>query len=226
MMIKRYLAIILTVTVGIILYIKLPVWGFNTNKVVIIDAGHGGIDPGAIGRDGTIEKDINLNIAQKLKGYLEDAGYTCIMIREIDEGLYSEYGRIRDKKNEDLRNRKQFIKKYKADLFISIHLNFFPESQYYGAQVFYPKNDTESEKIAKLIQQELIKTLNRGNKREAKGTNDIYVIRDNQIPSILIECGFLSNYEEEQLLKSEIYQNKIAWAIFKGISAYYLGNSK
>ncbi|MBZ4663327.1 MAG: N-acetylmuramoyl-L-alanine amidase [Caloramator sp.] len=225
-MIKRYLAIILTVTIGIILYIKLPVWGFNTNKVVIIDAGHGGIDPGAIGRDGTIEKDINLNIAQKLKGYLEDAGYTCVMIREIDEGLYSEYGRIRDKKNEDLRNRKQFIKKYKADLFVSIHLNFFPESQYYGAQVFYPKNDTESEKIAKLIQQELIKTLNRGNKREAKGTNDIYVIRDNQIPSILIECGFLSNYEEEQLLKSEIYQNKIAWAIFKGISSYYLGNSK
>ncbi|SHE72060.1 MULTISPECIES: N-acetylmuramoyl-L-alanine amidase CwlD [Caloramator] len=225
-MLKRYIALIIVITIGIVLYIKLPVLGFNTNKVVIIDAGHGGIDPGAIGRDGTIEKDINLNIAQKLKGYLEDAGYTCIMIREIDEGLYSEYGRIRDKKNEDLRNRKQFIKKYKADLFISIHLNFFPESQYYGAQVFYPKNDTESEKIAKLIQQELIKTLNRGNKREAKGTNDIYVIRDNQIPSILIECGFLSNYEEEQLLKSEIYQNKIAWAIFKGISSYYLGNSK
>ncbi|MCX7694324.1 MAG: N-acetylmuramoyl-L-alanine amidase CwlD [Caloramator sp.] len=225
-MIKRYVVAVLIITLSLILYIKLPVLGFNTNKVIIIDAGHGGIDPGAIGRDGTIEKDINLSISQKLKGYLEEAGYTCIMIREIDEGLYSEYGRIRDKKNEDLRNRKQFIKKYRANLFISIHLNFFPESQYYGAQVFFPKNDIESEKIAKLVQQELIKTLNRGNRREAKGTNDIYVIRDNEIPSILIECGFLSNYEEEQLLKSEVYQNKIAWAIFKGILTYYLGNNK
>ncbi|CDF58850.1 N-acetylmuramoyl-L-alanine amidase CwlD [Thermobrachium celere] len=223
---RKYLIFIILIVSGFALYIAKPALSLNTNRVIIIDAGHGGIDPGAIGRDGTIEKDINLSISLKLKAYLEDAGFTCIMIREVDEGLYSEYGRVRDKKNEDLRNRRQFIKKYKADLFISIHLNFFPESQYYGAQVFYPKNDSKSEEIAKLIQSELIKTLNRGNKREAKGTNDIYVIRDNEIPSVLVECGFLSNYEEEQLLKREDYQNKIAWAIFKGISTYYLGNKQ
>ncbi|GFR35260.1 N-acetylmuramoyl-L-alanine amidase CwlD [Thermobrachium celere] len=223
---RKYLIFIILIVSGFALYIAKPALSLNTNRVIIIDAGHGGIDPGAIGRDGTIEKDINLSISLKLKAYLEDAGFTCIMIREVDEGLYSEYGRVRDKKNEDLRNRRQFIKKYKADLFISIHLNFFPESQYYGAQVFYPKNDSKSEEIAKLIQAELIKTLNRGNKREAKGTNDIYVIRDNEIPSVLVECGFLSNYEEEQLLKREDYQNKIAWAIFKGISTYYLGNKQ
>ncbi|MCX7951384.1 MAG: N-acetylmuramoyl-L-alanine amidase CwlD [Clostridiales bacterium] len=222
---KKYILISVFVAfVVAILYITKPVFSFNSNKVVIIDAGHGGIDPGAIGRTGVVEKDINLAIAQKLKGYLEDAGFTCIMIREIDEGLYSEYGRVRDKKNEDLRNRRYFIKKYKADLFLSIHLNFFPDSRYYGAQVFYPKNDEKSELIGKEIQKSLIETLDRGNKREAKATDDIYVIRDNKIPSVLVECGFLSNYEEEELLKTQLYQNKIAWALFKGISSYFLGN--
>lgn len=222
---KKYILIsVFLAFVVAILYVAKPVFSFNSNKVVIIDAGHGGIDPGAIGRTGVVEKDINLSIAQKLKGYLEDAGFTCIMIREIDEGLYSEYGRIRDKKNEDLRNRRYFIKKYKADLFLSIHLNFFPDSRYYGAQVFYPKNDEKSELIGKEIQKSLIETLDRGNKREAKATDDIYVIRDNKIPSVLVECGFLSNYEEEELLKTELYQNKIAWALFKGISSYFLGN--
>lgn len=129
-------------------------------------------------------------------------------------------------KNEDLRNRKYFIKKYGGDAFISIHLNSFPDSRYYGAQVFYSKGDLEAEKIAKSIQYELIKTLNRGNKREAKESNDIYVIRDNKIPSVLVECGFLSNQEEELLLQSDEYQNKIAWAIFKGISTYFLGNKE
>lgn len=222
---KKYVILsIIIATIISILYIAKPVFSFNSNKVIIIDAGHGGIDPGAIGRTGVVEKDINLAISQKLKGYLEDAGFTCIMIREVDEGLYSEYGRIRDKKNEDLRNRRYFIKKYKADLFLSIHLNFFPDSRYYGAQVFYPKGDEKSELIGKKIQQSLIETLNRGNKREAKATDDIYVIRDNKIPSVLVECGFLSNYEEEELLKTELYQNKIAWALFKGISSYFLGN--
>lgn len=222
---KKYVILsIIIATIISILYIAKPVFSFNSNKVIIIDAGHGGIDPGAIGRTGVVEKDINLAISQKLKGYLEDAGFTCIMIREVDEGLYSEYGRIRDKKNEDLRNRRYFIKKYKADLFLSIHLNFFPDSRYYGAQVFYPKGDEKSELIGKKIQQSLIETLNRGNKREAKATDGIYVIRDNKIPSVLVECGFLSNYEEEELLKTELYQNKIAWALFKGISSYFLGN--
>lgn len=191
------------------------------NRVIIIDAGHGGIDGGAIGKNGTIEKDINLEISKKLKAYIESGGDTCIMIREVDEGLYSQQGTIRNKKNEDLKNRKDIIKEYKADIFISIHLNSFPQSQYYGAQVFYPKNSEESKLLAKKVQEELLVLLDRGNKRVEKESDNYYLLRDNPIPSILIECGFLSNPEEERLLKDSEYQNKIAWAAYKGIMRYF-----
>lgn len=190
------------------------------NRVIIVDAGHGGIDGGAIGKTGTIEKDINLEISKKLKAYIEEQGDTCIMIREVDEGLYSEYGRIRNKKNEDLRNRKEIIKKYNADIFISIHLNSFPQSQYYGAQVFYPSGDKRSERLAKITQEELRKILDRGNNRVEKPSDTYYILRGNTIPSILVECGFLSNYEEEKLLNSSDYQNKIAWSIYSGLMRY------
>lgn len=191
------------------------------NKVIIIDAGHGGIDGGAIGKSGTIEKNINLDISKKLKGYIESGGDICIMIREVDEGLYSEYGTIRNKKNEDLRNRKDIIKKYRADMFISIHLNSFPQSQYYGAQVFYPEDSEDSRILAKKVQEELVTILNRGNKRVEKQSDSYYLLRDNPVPSILVECGFLSNPEEEKLLNDNEYQNKVAWAIYKGIVRYF-----
>lgn len=191
------------------------------NRVIIIDAGHGGIDGGAIGKSGTIEKNINLDISKKLKGYIESGGDTCIMIREVDEGLYGEYGTIRNKKNEDLRNRKDIIKQYRADIFVSIHLNSFPQSQYYGAQVFYPKDSEDSQILAKKVQEELVTILNRGNKRVEKQSDNYYLLKDNPVPSILIECGFLSNPEEERLLKDSEYQNKIAWAAYKGIIRYF-----
>jgi N-acetylmuramoyl-L-alanine amidase len=191
------------------------------NRVVIIDAGHGGIDGGAIGKNGTIEKDINLDISKKVKAYIESGGDTCIMIREVDEGLYSEYGTIRNKKNEDLKNRKDIIKKYKADIFISIHLNSFPESQYYGAQVFYPKDNEDSKRLAKFVQDELLKMLDMGNKRVEKSSDSYYLLRDNPVPSVLIECGFLSNPEEERLLGQEEYRNKISWAIYRGLARFF-----
>lgn len=190
------------------------------NRVIIVDAGHGGIDGGAIGKTGTIEKDINLEIATKLKGYIEEQGDTCIMIREVDEGLYSEYGKIRNKKNEDLKNRKDIIKKNKGDIFISIHLNSFPQSQYYGAQVFYQTGDKKSEKLAKYTQEELRKILGRGNERVEKASDSYYILKGNTVPSMLVECGFLSNYEEEKLLKDKEYQNKIAWSIYSGIMRF------
>jgi N-acetylmuramoyl-L-alanine amidase len=191
------------------------------SRVVIIDAGHGGIDGGAIGKNGTIEKNINLDISQKVKAYLESGGDSCIMIREVDEGLYSEYGTIRNKKNEDLKNRKDIISKYRADMFISIHLNSFPQSQYYGAQVFYPEDSEDSRILAKLVQEELLKILDRGNKRVEKASDSYYLLKDNPVPSILIECGFLSNPEEESLLRDENYRNKIAWAIYRGIIRFF-----
>jgi N-acetylmuramoyl-L-alanine amidase len=192
----------------------------NHSKIIMIDAGHGGIDGGAVGATGTVEKNINLSISKKLKGYLDEQGYSCIMVRETDEGLYSQYGTIRNKKNEDLRNRKQLIKEYGCNVFISIHVNKFPESQYSGAQVFYLKGDIESHKLAKAVQDDLKSVINRGNTRVEKPSNEYYLFKGNTIPSIIVECGFVSNYAEEQLLKDDSYQNKLAWSIFSGLIKY------
>ena len=226
-------ALILNIIIGVLLFFLIVIINYNGmevflsnaqyshSKVIIIDAGHGGIDGGGIGITGTVEKDINLLISQKLKAYLEDHGYTCIMTREVDEGLYGQYGTIRNKKNEDLKNRKELIKKYRGDIFISIHLNKFTQSQYFGAQVFYLKGDEESHKLAKGIQDELIKTIGRGNKRVEKASNEYYILRGNTIPSIIVECGFLSNSQEERLLKSVEYQNTLAWSIYIGLIKYF-----
>lgn len=216
--------IIMTLCFTLVVYVQIKlnkeVYNIAKDIVVVVDAGHGGIDGGAIGRNGTIEKNINLEIAKKLKGYIESHGDTCIMIREVDEGLYS-YETKKGRKAEDLKNRKQIIKENKADIFISIHLNYFPDSRYYGAQTFYPTNDLESEKLAKSIQAQLIKVLDRNNNRVAKPSNTYYIIKDNGISSVIVECGFLSNPEEEYLLNQEEYQNKVAWAIYCGILDYF-----
>lgn len=216
--------IILTLCFTAIVYVQVKlnkeVLNMAKDIVIVVDAGHGGIDGGAIGRNGTIEKNINLEIAKKLKGYIESHGDTCIMIREVDEGLYS-YETRKGRKAEDLKNRKQIIKENKADIFISIHLNYFPDSRYYGAQTFYPSNDFESEKLAKSIQAQLIKVLDRNNNRVAKPSDTYYILKDNGIPSVIVECGFLSNPEEEYLLNQDEYQNKIAWAIYCGVLDYF-----
>jgi N-acetylmuramoyl-L-alanine amidase len=191
----------------------------GSNKVVIIDAGHGGIDPGAKGKGGLIEKDVNLDIAKKLKRFVEEGGGVAIMIREEDEGLYSQDSP--NKKREDMKNRKQIIKDSSGDIFISIHINSFPESRYYGAQVFYFKNQKESMHLAKIMQQELIRVLNRNNERVEKSTEDYFILKDNEIPSVLIECGFLSNSEEEKLLLMPEYQEKIAFSIYTGIIRFF-----
>lgn len=191
-------------------------------KVIIVDAGHGGMDGGAIGRNGTVEKEINLEIAKKLKAYIEQHGDVCIMIREIDEGLYSQDNKTH-RKAEDFKNRKEIIKESNADMLISIHLNSYPEAKYYGAQVFFQREDKISETFARITQEELVKVLNRNNKRVEKSSETYYIIKDNGIPSILVECGFLSNPEEEMLLRDSSYQNKIAWAIYKGMIRFLEG---
>ena len=226
---RKYKNIIISLLFALIIiafnytYISAFINSYNVkgSRVIIIDAGHGGIDGGAVGKSGTIEKVINLSIAQKIKAYIEEHGDTCIMVREIDEGLYSEYGTVRNKKQQDLKNRKDIIREYDADIFISIHLNSFPQSQYYGAQVFYMRGDEKSEALAKKIQEELIKTLDRNNKRTAKPSDNYFLLDGNSIPSILVECGFLSNPEEERLLNDDGYQNKIAWAIYSGLMKYF-----
>ncbi|HHT50368.1 MAG TPA: N-acetylmuramoyl-L-alanine amidase CwlD [Eubacteriaceae bacterium] len=194
----------------------------NFNKVIIIDPGHGGVDPGKVGSQGELEKDLNLKIAQKLAYYIEESGGVAILTRNEDKGLYTEESKkLREKKIEDLRNRRKLIQESNGDILISIHLNSFPSPKYYGAQTFYLEGDKESQVLAENIQKELRNILNRGNHREIKPTDSYYILKENGIPSILVEGGFLSNPEEERLLNDEKYQNKIAWAIYSGIMSYY-----
>ncbi|MCT4605168.1 MAG: N-acetylmuramoyl-L-alanine amidase CwlD [Marinisporobacter sp.] len=191
------------------------------NKVIIIDAGHGGIDGGAVGKNGTVESQVNLEIALRIRKLLEQDGAIVFLTRDEDVGLYSEDGSVRKKKNEDLRNRKKLRNESNADLFVTIHMNSFSESKYYGAQTFYPKNSEESKRLAELMQEELIRVIDNGNNRVAKQKNDIYLLKDCRIPTALVECGFLSNPREEKLLHDEKYQEKIAWSIYIGILRYF-----
>jgi N-acetylmuramoyl-L-alanine amidase len=191
-------------------------------KIILIDPGHGGIDGGAVSKNGTVEKNINLSIGLKLRKQLQEKGYKVLMTREEDKGLYSDNGTIRNKKNEDLNNRCKLKRESNCNMFISIHLNIFPESKYYGAQVWYSNNE-ESKKFAHAVQTNLIKDLNNNNRRVEKPAKNAYkVLRCNDtIPSILVECGFLSNPDEERKLKTEEYQQILVESIANSIDKYY-----
>ena len=195
-----------------------------TNKTIIVDAGHGGIDPGSMTDDQSVkEKDVNLKITKKVKELLEASGAMIILTRNDDTSLYTEQAgkTIRQKYNENLKNRKKIIQESSADMFISIHLNKFQESKYYGAQTFYPAGKEDDKQLATYIQGELKRVVDKTNNRKIKSTNDIYLIKDNEIPSTLIECGFLSNDKEAKLLNDEEYQDRIAWSIYVGIQKYF-----
>ena len=196
----------------------------SITKVIVLDAGHGGVDPGTVSKSGIKEKDINLTIAKYLRDYLEQSGAVVIMTRTKDIGLYSSDGSLRKKKNEDLKARKEIVKNSRGDIFITIHLNSFPDSKYYGAQTFYPPDNSGGKNLAERIQEELINALNRDNKRVALSKDGIYLIRGLDIPTALVECGFLSNPNEEKLLIKSDYQKKIAWAIYMGIQNYFARN--
>jgi N-acetylmuramoyl-L-alanine amidase len=195
------------------------------NMVVYIDAGHGGRDNGAIGFSGKEEDNINLKIGLKLRRLIEQAGGVALMIREDDIGLYDETKRT-GRKLEDLKNRQKLFSESEADIILSIHLNSFPQNQYYGAQTFYKEGDAKSRKLAEYIQEELISVMDRGNNRKIKPKSDIYIFKGNNITGALVECGFLSNPEEEQLLTQDHYQERLAWSIFSGIVKYFEGESR
>lgn len=192
------------------------------DKVVIIDPGHGGIDGGAVGRNtGVLESKVNLDIAFKLKRYLEEAGCIVIMTRNKDIGLYNNSGTVRKRKNEDLRNRKKIFDNSKANLVVSIHLNSFPQGKYYGAQTFYPQRSDNSKSAAENIQDSLVRTLDNNNKRKASLKRDVYILKNVKTPTVIVECGFLSNAREEKLLIQDGYQDKIAWAIYVGLMEHF-----
>ena len=189
-----------------------------TDKVIFIDPGHGGRDPGAVGKQGKNEDQINLDIALRLKRLVEEGGGIAILTRDGDYGLYSPDAR--NKKREDLANRKRIADESDSHINIIIHLNSFHQPQYYGAQTFYYKYSEESKKLAEIIQEELKRVLDKNNKRQPEARTDLYLLKDNKAPTVLVECGFLSNPREERLLNDEYYQEKIAWAIYIGILRY------
>ena len=192
------------------------------NKVILIDPGHGGIDKGASEGD-AIEKELNLKVSMLLKSYIETNGGICYMTRTEDKNTADpNRGKNVSQKMSDLKTRKTDIEKYNADIFVSVHMNKFGQPQYRGLQVFYDGNSSESKRLGETIQQTVKTVLKDQNNRKAKNTGDkIYVLKGNDVPSVLVECGFLSNADERELLKSPEYQQKIAWGIYLGIINYF-----
>lgn len=189
-----------------------------TQKCVVIDAGHGGIDPGKVGINNALEKDINLSIAMKVKQYLEQQDIKVVMTRQDDKGLYQESDS--NKKVCDMKARLKLIEDTNPLLAVSIHQNSYPEESVNGVQVFYYKDSVQGEKAALLMQEQMIQTLKPKKERVAKENGSYYLLKKTSVPIIIIECGFLSNQNEAQLLTTEEYQNHVAWAIHMGILRY------
>ncbi len=192
-------------------------------KTVVIDAGHGIPDGGASSASGIQESEINLKIAKSLKKLLTKNKVKVIMTRSGENSLSdSETNNKRD----DLNKRCEIREKSNADIFVSIHLNHFEESQYSGAQVFYNSGNAENEILAKCIQDSIIELADPENTRNIKADNSIYVLKNASMPSVLVECGFLSNPDEAEKLNTKKYQEKIAHAIYCGIAKYALMDSE
>lgn len=186
--------------------------------VVVIDSGHGGNDPGKVGVDGSLEKDINLEIAKKLKTYLELADVEVVMTREEDVGLYDESDS--QKKMADMRKRCERINGSGADLVVSIHQNSYHEEYVSGGQVFYYKDSEKGKQLAEILQKRFTYVLGDENRRLAKANGNYYLLLHVKCPIVIVECGFLSNWKEAALLNDGDYQDRLAWAIHMGILEY------
>lgn len=196
----------------------------NEPKTVIIDAGHGGEDGGAIGIDGTVEKNINLDIALKLESILKFYGFDVVMTRTkdvmtCDEGLDS----LRKRKVSDIHNRFDLMKKYPDAVFISVHQNKFEDSSQHGTQVFYSGNNEKSKKLAERIQSSIVSELQNDNSRVVKRSGSgIYLLYHAKNPAVLVECGFISNAAEVKNLNNENYRMKLAILIADGLLKYFM----
>ena len=194
----------------------------KVNQTVIIDAGHGGPDGGTSADDGTLEKDLNLQIAIKLNESLSSMGIKTVMIRTEDISVHdASANTIRQKKVSDLKNRLKIINETDNSIFVSIHQNHFSDSRYSGTQVFYSKNNPQSSVLADCIRQSVISDLQKENTRETKPSGtDIYLLYHAESPAVMVECGFLSNINESKNLKNENYQKELAFVLALGISDY------
>lgn len=194
---------------------------FPERRVIIIDAGHGGPDGGTTGVAGTGEAELNLQIARRLERLLTLFGCDTVMTRKDSGSLATEGDTIRRKKQSDLRNRVEMVNAVPNGILVSIHQNHYPDGRYYGPQVFY---SGEAKSLAEMMQASLTHALAPGSRRAAKEARGIYLMEHIQCPGILVECGFLSNADEEQRLRSAEHQKRLA-AVMAAILAGYAGQS-
>lgn len=192
------------------------------------NAGHGGFDGGAVANDGTVEKDINLNITLALEKMLKQSGFKVIMTRTDDSSTESDSNdKIARKKKSDLNNRLKLMEQYDDAVFISIHLNKFTTSAARGSQIFYSSEIDNSKTLADLIQNSIVEKIQPDNTRVNKqSTSSTYILHNASVPAVIVECGFLSNKAELELLKNEEYQNKMAFCIYCGILDFYSNNKE
>lgn len=190
------------------------------NYTVVLDAGHGGDDPGKVSSSGILEKDINLQITLKCKTVLEQNGITVLLTRNSDKSLDGS-GSV-NKKAADLKNRKTIIMENKPDCAVSIHQNSYPDISQSGSQVFYQTGNDKSRLLANYIQNQIRTVTSKDNRREIKPNSDYYLLRDNPVPTVIAEVCFLSNPSEAELITEEYIQDKAAFAIAMGIMQYLL----
>ncbi len=201
--------------------VNLPV----SNKVIVLDAGHGIPDEGAQSSNGTTEAETNLKVALKVQTLLEQSGATVILTRSDENAIYDiDSKTLKQKKISDIHNRVKIGNESSADIFVSIHLNKIPQQQYYGWQTFFQEGNEQSLNLAKSIQSNLNDSIQKENKRVAMKIDNIYIMKHIEIPTAIVECGFLSNPEEEKLLLEDDYQNRLAWGIYNGIMDYFYEN--
>ena len=218
------MAIILLISAAILSRKEAQIMAVNSEagtvneNCIVVDAGHGGDDPGKIGINGVLEKDINLTIAHKLRDLLESQGYEVIMTRTTGEGLYQPG--TKNMKVEDMQKRCEIITKAMPLFTVSIHQNSYTEEYVKEAQVFYYGQSKEGEELAKKIQSSLVAHLDPENHRVEKANESYYLLKKTPTPTVIVECGFLSNSEDADLLNTNEYQDKVAWAIMMGIIEY------
>lgn len=191
----------------------------NSNKTIVVDPGHGGVDGGATSCTGVLESQFNLEISQKLNDLLNLLGFNTVMIRNTDCSVYTEGRTIAQKKVSDLKERVRIVNSTENCLLVSIHQNLFSDGKYSGAQVFYAPTEG-SQVLAKSIQNTFLSTINPESHRQEKRADSIYLMQHIKCPGVLVECGFLSNPQEEYLLRTKSYQQKVCSVIACSISNF------
>lgn len=199
--------------------VALPV----TNKVVVIDARASEYQMnGAQSSNGTTEAATNLKISLKVQNLLEQSGCTVVLTRSDENAIYDiDATTLKQKKISDIHNRVKMGNDSSADIFVSIHLNKIPQSQYWGWQTFYKEGNEDGKNLATSIQNSLNESIQKENKRVSMKIDNIYIVKHVEIPTAIVECGFLSNPEEEKQLLEDEYQNRLAWGIYTGIINYF-----